>query len=164
MELIKRAPNRLYNCDETGITIVQHKHRTVVGIKGKRQIYVFQGAERGCLITVFTCSSPAGHYIPPLIIFPRKNMKMELTPGSIYASSLWVDSDGSLHTVVPPLHPARKTYWRGPGHTCAWWTQFTYQELRCHKFGQRSSCRCTLSPPAFDSQDAATWFQLHVAF
>jgi hypothetical protein len=99
MELIKHFPNRLYNCDETGITIVQHKHRTVVGIKGKRQICVFQGVERGCLTTVFTCISPAGHYIPPLIIFPRKNMKMELMkgapPGSIYAChpSGWIQTD-----------------------------------------------------------------------
>jgi hypothetical protein len=30
LELIKHAPNRLYNCEETGITITQHKRRKSV--------------------------------------------------------------------------------------------------------------------------------------
>ena len=29
METIKHNPARLYNCDETGITIVQHKHKNI---------------------------------------------------------------------------------------------------------------------------------------
>jgi hypothetical protein len=89
MELIKHAPNRLYNCDESGITIVHYKHRKLVALKGKHQICSLQAAEGGCLITVVTCNSRAGHYIPPLIIFPRNNIKIELVngapPGSIYA-------------------------------------------------------------------------------
>ncbi|KAJ8968235.1 hypothetical protein NQ317_011351 [Molorchus minor] len=36
LEKIKHSPSRLYNCDETGITIVQHKHTKVVGLKGKK--------------------------------------------------------------------------------------------------------------------------------
>jgi len=61
-----------------------------------------QNQERGCLVTVITCSRPAGHYMLPLIIFPRKNMKLELmygTPrefrgfslhtGSTISSSTW---------------------------------------------------------------------------
>ena len=38
MDTIQHNPARLYNCDETGITIVQHKHTKILGLKGKRQI------------------------------------------------------------------------------------------------------------------------------
>lgn len=99
LEKIKHSPSRVYNCDETGITVVQHKHTKVIGLKGKKQIGALQAAERGALITVVTCMNPAGHFIPPLIIFPRKNMKQELmdgTPlGSISAChpSGWIQSD-----------------------------------------------------------------------
>jgi hypothetical protein len=32
MEKIHHSPSRLYNCDETGITVVQHKHTEVVWV------------------------------------------------------------------------------------------------------------------------------------
>lgn len=99
LDAIKNNPSRLFNCDETGITVVQHKHTKVIALKGKKQISALQAAERGSLITVVTCMSPSGHYIPPLLIFPRKNMKMELMNGaplgSIYAChpSGWIQTD-----------------------------------------------------------------------
>jgi len=43
--------------------------------------------------------SPIGHFIPPLLVFPRKNMKEELMngsqPGSIHAChpSGWIQSE-----------------------------------------------------------------------
>jgi hypothetical protein len=36
MEKIKFSPNRLFNIDETGITVVQHKPSGVVALKGKK--------------------------------------------------------------------------------------------------------------------------------
>jgi hypothetical protein len=69
---IKNNPARLYNCDETGITVVQHKHTKILGLKGKRQISSLQSAERGSLVTDVTYISPTGHFIPPLLVFPRK--------------------------------------------------------------------------------------------
>lgn len=99
LQQIKNNPSRLYNCDETGITVVQHKHSKVVALKGKRQVASLQSAERGALMTVVTCASAVGQFIPPMIIFPRKNMKLELMngtpPGSIYAChpSGWIQSE-----------------------------------------------------------------------
>jgi hypothetical protein len=99
MEKANHYPERLFNCDETGVTVVQHRHSKVLDLIGKRQISVLQAAERGVLITVVTCMSPTGNYVPLLLIFPRKNIKMELTnctpPGSIYAchTSGWIQSD-----------------------------------------------------------------------
>jgi len=49
MDTIKHNPARLYNCDETDITIVQHKHTKMLGLIGKRQISCVQSAERDLL-------------------------------------------------------------------------------------------------------------------
>jgi len=56
-------------------------------------------AERGSLVTVVNCMSLTGHFIPPLLVFPRKNMKQELMngtpPGSIHTChpSGWIQSE-----------------------------------------------------------------------
>jgi len=99
MYIIQHNPAGLYNCDETWITIVQHKHTKILGLKGKRQISSVQSAERGSLVTVVKCMIPNGHFIPPLLVFPGKYMKPELMngtpPGSIHAwhPSEWIQSE-----------------------------------------------------------------------
>jgi len=71
----------------------------ILGLKGKRQISSLQSAEQGSLVTVVNCMSPTGHFIPLLLVFPRKNMKQELMngmpPGSIHAChpSGWIQSE-----------------------------------------------------------------------
>jgi len=82
MDTIQCNPARLYNCDETGIKIVQHKRTKILALKGKRQITSLQSAERGSLVTIVTCMSPIGPFIPPLHVFPRNNVKEELMSGS----------------------------------------------------------------------------------
>ena len=99
MYTIQHNPARFYNCDETCITVVQHKHTKILEMKGKRQISSLQSAERGSLVTVDKSVSPTGHFIPPLLVFPRNYMKQELIngtpPGPIHACrfSGWVQSE-----------------------------------------------------------------------
>jgi len=99
MDTIQYNPARFYNCDETGITIVQHKHTKILGLKGKRQISSLKSTERISLVSVVAFTSPTRHFIPPLLVFRRKNMKQELMngtpPGSIHAchSSEWIQSE-----------------------------------------------------------------------
>jgi len=99
MDTIQHNPARLYNCDETGIKIVQHKRKKILVLKGKRQVTSLQSAERGSFVTVVTCMSPIGLFIPPLLVLPRKNMKEEMMsisqPGSIHAChpSGWIQSE-----------------------------------------------------------------------
>ncbi|XP_067120893.1 uncharacterized protein [Centruroides vittatus] len=78
IEKIKSSPHRVYNVDETGITVVQHKRSKVISVKGKQQVAALTSLERGKLMTVVTCMNACGSYVPPLIIFPRKNMGQEL--------------------------------------------------------------------------------------
>ena len=90
---------RFYNCDKPGITIVQHRHTKILGLKDKRQVSSLQSAEWGSLVTFITCMSPNGHFIPPSLLFAKENMKQELKngtlPGSIHACnpSGWIQGE-----------------------------------------------------------------------
>ncbi|CAH0721624.1 unnamed protein product, partial [Brenthis ino] len=82
LEKINFNPNKIFNVDETGISIVQHKVRKILTAKGKKAVHKLSSAERGALITIVTCMSASGQFIPPLMVFPRKNMKAELLDGA----------------------------------------------------------------------------------
>ena len=105
MDTIQNNPARLYNCDETGIKIVQHKYTKILALKGKRQITSLQSAERGSVVTVVTCMSPIRPFIPPLLVFPRKNIKIR-TDEWLTAwikprvPSLGVDTERDFHPVI----------------------------------------------------------------
>jgi hypothetical protein len=98
MYTIQHNPARLYKCDKTGITIVQHKHTKILGLKGKRQVSSVSSADRGSVVTVITCLSPTGRFIPPLLISKkiRETKLMNGTPpGSIHACHPlgWIQSE-----------------------------------------------------------------------
>ena len=134
MDTIKHNPARLYNCDETGITILQHKHTKLLGLKGKRQISSLHSSERGSLLTFIICMSPTGHFIPPLLVFQRKNVKQEMMngtpPGSIHAChpSGWIESEIFSRwflRFITHTKPTKKIllfqYWTGTIHTPGTW-------------------------------------------
>ena len=77
LEKINFDPSKIFNVDETGITVVQHKATRVVTCKGKKQVHKLSSAERGGRTTVITCTSAAGQYIPPLLIFAQKRWQEE---------------------------------------------------------------------------------------
>lgn len=62
-------------------------------------MHKLSSAERGSLITVSMCMSAAGMFVPPMIIFARKNRKNSLgdgaPPGSLieYSKSGWISSE-----------------------------------------------------------------------
>jgi len=96
LERIHFDETRVFNVDETGLTIVQHKATKIVTCKGKKSVHKLSSAERGATITVVTCMSAAGQYVPPLMIFPQKRWEPELLdgapPGSIggISDSGWI--------------------------------------------------------------------------
>jgi hypothetical protein len=71
----------------------------ILGLKGKHKISSLQSAERGSLVTAVTFISPTGHFIPPLLLFPRQNMKQELMNGippeliHLYHHLGWIESE-----------------------------------------------------------------------
>jgi hypothetical protein len=52
--------------------------KLLAGWERKKEMTYLTSAERGNLITLVTCMNATGTYVPPLIVFPRKNMKEEL--------------------------------------------------------------------------------------
>jgi hypothetical protein len=99
LKKISLNSNRLYNCGETRASVIQHRNTKVIAMKGKKAVASLTSAERGCIITVVTCMNVAGHFVPPLVVFPRKNMHVELMdgtpPGSTYACHVsgWIQAD-----------------------------------------------------------------------
>lgn len=90
---------KIFNCDETGITVNPKGHSRILALKGKRQVGVLTSAERGETVTVEICCSASGSYFPPCLIFPRKRKRPEfeigLPPGSMVetSDSGWVTGD-----------------------------------------------------------------------
>jgi len=93
------TPDKVFNCDETGITTVPNRPSKVIASRGKKQVGALSSAERGQLVTVEICMSASGSFIPPYFVFPRCRLKSELLdaapPGSQAAAhpSGWMQSD-----------------------------------------------------------------------
>jgi hypothetical protein len=112
MDTIQHNSAKPYNCEESGITIVQYKHMKILGLKGKRQITSLQSAERESLVTVVTCMSQTGHFFPPLLAFPRK--KYETRTDELHTA--WINprvpslgEDTELHFFQWFLHFSKHT-------------------------------------------------------
>lgn len=71
-------PERMFNMDESALSTVQRPSK-VFATKGRKQVGALTSAERGIHTTVVCCMNPLGHFIPPALIFARKNAKPELT-------------------------------------------------------------------------------------
>jgi len=73
--------DRIYNTDEKGLTAVQ-KPGKVLARKGKSQVGSITSAEKGQNVTFVCCMSACGHFIPPMVVFPRKRMNPQLQDGA----------------------------------------------------------------------------------
>jgi hypothetical protein len=82
IDRIGHSPSRILNVDKTAITIVQGKHHKMVSLKGKRQVTALTSAEKGNICALKTCMNAADAFVPPMLIFSRKNMKPELMEGA----------------------------------------------------------------------------------
>lgn len=73
--------SRIFNLDETGLTTVQ-KPKKVIAKKGLKQLNQCTSAERGQLVTCVCIVSAMGTFIPPVMLFPRKNFKQHMINGA----------------------------------------------------------------------------------
>lgn len=93
------GPHRVFNVDETGLSVVPSRLPRVIARKGKRQIASITSAERGSLVTLVAAMSAGGQFVPPMLVFPRKNRNDQLMrgapPGSIYSvhPSGWIQQN-----------------------------------------------------------------------
>ncbi|KAJ4447007.1 hypothetical protein ANN_08995 [Periplaneta americana] len=68
---------RIYNVDETEVSTL-HIPSRIIASKGTTQVSAITSWERGKNITVCCAVSAAGHYIPPMFIFPHQRMSPQL--------------------------------------------------------------------------------------
>ncbi|XP_012540412.1 uncharacterized protein LOC105838982 [Monomorium pharaonis] len=92
-------PDRIFNVDATCLTILPTEIPQIIGRKDKRQISMLTPTEKRSSITVICAMSAAGTFVPPMIIFPRKDMTNLLMKGAppcaigVANQSGWVQSN-----------------------------------------------------------------------
>ena len=90
--------SQVYNMNESGLTAV-HRPGRILAKTGQKQVGKVTSGERGKTVTVICAVNAMGIFIPPFMIFPRKNMSQILVkdgpPGTVGAASIsgWTDSD-----------------------------------------------------------------------
>lgn len=95
---------RIFNLDETGTTTVQTPQR-VIAEKGCKQVSRCTSSERGVLVTTCCIIGANGTFLPPAIVFPRKNFKSRMTVGApngtlgLATSSGWMTADVFIHVL-----------------------------------------------------------------
>ncbi|KAJ4440802.1 hypothetical protein ANN_10648 [Periplaneta americana] len=93
------TPEKIYNCDETGVTIVPKHRSNIFSLKVRKQVGVLTSTERGNTITIEVCFNAAGTYMAPTFIFPRARANNQLMnncpPGATakYHPSGWMQSE-----------------------------------------------------------------------
>jgi hypothetical protein len=139
MDNIQHNLARLYNCDKTGNTTVQHKHTKILGLKGKRQISSVQSAERGSLVTVVNLWNQNWWMTHRLDQSTRANSRggyrARFSPIGFFISS------------NVPSRQKRSCY-LGTGRAL-----FTHKEPGGHYFSWRESCWHHLLPTSQQSQN-----------
>ena len=77
----KLTADKIFNCDETGVSVNPKSQSKIIALKGKRQVGAVTSAERGETVTAEVCMSASGSYMPPMLIFPRVKKRQEFELG-----------------------------------------------------------------------------------
>jgi len=77
LDKYKFQSDRIFNCDETGISNVPKCKSKILASKGRKQVGSLTSAERGQTVTVELCVSASGIFMPPMMIFPRVRTNLE---------------------------------------------------------------------------------------
>ena len=99
MDKYKLTADRIFNVDETGVSVNPKGMSKIIATKGKRQVGALSSGERGETVTVEICFSASGAYMPPMFIFGRKKMQQAFMDGIVPGGwvelneSGWMDKD-----------------------------------------------------------------------
>ena len=109
-------PMQVYNVDESGLNVTQHKGKVVADVK-RRGVHRVVASEKGRNHTIVACGSASGYILPPIIVFPRvrvsEALKASAPPGSIVAAQKkgWITAELYLKWFrffleqIPPTRP-----------------------------------------------------------
>ena len=94
---LQDLPGQIYNCDESGFPL-DHEGGKLIAVKGWKHFWATSSCSRD-QITVLACVSATGQYMPPLVVYDRKNLKREFhnheVPGTAYGLTAkgWVNAE-----------------------------------------------------------------------
>ena len=115
-------PMQIYNCDETGVSVV-HKPGRVVAEMGRHKVYAVTSGEKGKTHTILTCVSASGHVLPPMMIFPHKqtppaNFHEGAVAQTLFANSTngWINTNLFLQWFLVNIPPTRPVLLNMDGH------------------------------------------------
>ena len=109
-------PMQVYNVDESGLNITQHKGKVIADVK-RRGVHRVVASEKGRNHTIVACGSASGYILPPMIIFPRvrvsEALKVSAPLGSMIAAQKkgWITGELYLKWFrffleqIPPARP-----------------------------------------------------------
>ena len=145
MDTIIHNTARLYNCDETGITIVQHK--THKNIRIERQASdIFSSIRRTGISRDSHQLYESNWTLHPSVTCISKK-KYETRTDEWHTAwinprvpSLGVDTERDLFPVVSSFHQTYKAEKRRSCYLSTGRALFTDQEPGCHYFSSRESC------------------------
>ncbi|XP_030766578.1 uncharacterized protein LOC115890479 [Sitophilus oryzae] len=96
--------------DESGLSIVQRPSKSFA-TKGRKQVGTITSAEHGAHTTVVYCMNTIGSFIPPAMIFARKNSKPDLTDHAPAGTLQLCQESGwmtGIHKYLPALEYAKR--------------------------------------------------------
>ena len=91
------SPARIYNVNETGISLDSHAPKVVAKRSQKKVRYRTSGNKSQ--ITVMACVNASGQCIPPFVIFDAKLLNIDWKNGEVVGTAYglstkgWVDSE-----------------------------------------------------------------------
>lgn len=97
------TPDRIYNVDETGVSIVPKSSPKLVARRGRRQVGGLTAGERGENVTAEICMSASGVFMPPMLISPRVKENLELLHGA--PPGAWAEYHKSGYMYATPANP-----------------------------------------------------------
>ena len=115
------SPSQIYNADETGVSCV-HKPSKVCVEKGQKTVWAVTSGEKGQTNTILACGSASGHSLPPMIIFPKERISLELMkgapPGTLFTGTKcgWINGSTFFKWLqffvaqIPPQRPVLLLY------------------------------------------------------
>lgn len=93
------TPSNIYNCDETGISVIPKCQSKIIAKKGRRRVGQKTSGERGETVTAEICVSATGSYLPPVLLFPRVKVNESFLEGkpaeswAIFNRTGWMDKE-----------------------------------------------------------------------
>lgn len=95
--MLLQDPTRIYNADESGISLCQTKNRKVIGETGAPVVYQYGNSDK-TQMTIMAAASAVGHYIQPMIIYPGQRFSYNPLEGFEEAAlgrsdNGWMDSE-----------------------------------------------------------------------